>query len=522
MNVFEDLVVELKEQNLLEETIMGLSVPGTRGNGKPPQGADHGPGTLNGSSSASAEADWDLPATIDANSKRRRPGVETVRRSIAGKFQALQFADYVLSAADKRPNVPKAAGGDDLHLKKALHTFAQFSGDTESDEFFEAECSLISQLEAWEAALAERDRNISVEALRNYAEHASPPLSPQTLFALIRFYRDQPCTRETRSKFDFVVTRLFSKFADRDQRDLLCPRAEIVKHLKGRYSDWDAGTAATRSASSDTSPFVLSFDDFIAEINSAKSLAEMRSSDLFKRICDLKESAGDEFFLPEVVAAAIECNVLIANKVIDLVWMEMQRSNGPLPAKYFKFEGDTLSEAAARTIELSKLQGEIEGTETLSAPKPISQRATPSTDVVRPKPARVAKAGPKRTRGSYLLGVNRWLLLTTVIVVIASIGIYVWSEYMVSEDASTIGVKVVDLDKPELKQYIKVSKVSGNMLYAVVTDGFEKLNADGQREYLQKVLQAGPVKGYAKVTFLNEQGKQIAYGSAERIEVPQK
>jgi hypothetical protein len=141
----------------------------------------------------------------------------------------------------------------------------------------------------------------------------------------------------------------------------------------------------------------------------------------------------------------------------------------------------------------------------------------PSTRAGKPKRAKAAKGSR-----SNLFGVNRWLLLTTVLVVIASVGIYLWSEYYAGEDASTVGVKVVDLDKPELKKYIKVSKLSGNMLYAVVTADYEKLDADGQREYLQKVLQTGPVKGYAKVTFLNEQGKQIAYATADRIETPKK
>ena len=249
----------------------------------------------------------------------------------------------------------------------------------------------------------------------------------------------------------------------------------------------------------------------------------MRSSNLFERICRLKDTIGEAFFVPEVAAAAVECNVKIANKVIELVWAEMQRSNGVLPARILKLNGETLSKAAARTIELGELQGDLgEVTPEPAAVKSASPRMTLSTNGPRTSAGKPKKAGAEKGSRSNLFGVNRWLLLTTILVVFASLGIYVWSEYYAGDEVSNNGVKVVDLDKPELKKYIKVSKISGNMLYAVVTGDYEKLDADAQREYLQKVLQTGPVKGYARVSFINEQGKQIAFASQDRIETPKK
>ena len=521
MNVFEDLVVELKEQNLLEETIVERSGSGTNGNGKQNKAHDKPSFESKDVSELSAsKAGWDVPAAPATVSNSYRPSIEALRRGLTERYQALQFTEYVLAAAENRVSNSAGVGLDDLQLKKALHTFEQASADPESDEFFEAESALVSRLEGWQAVLAERDRNISVEALRHYAEQASPPLSPQTLFSLIRFYRGLPFDRTTRSKFDFVVTRLFSKFADRDRRDLLCPRGEITKHLKQRYADW-SGRGSYRADDADTTLLVLSFDDFISEVNNA-SLNEMRSSNLFERICELKENSGPSFFLPEVAAAAVECNIKIANKVIELVWAEMQRSDGSLPARLLKIDNETLSEAAGRTLELGKLHGEIDEPEPEPSVRSASPRMTLNTDGPRTRAGKPKKAKAEKGSKSNLFGVNRWLLLATILVVIASAGIYVWSEYYAGEEASTSGVKVVDLDKPELKKYIKVSKVSNNMMYAVVTAEYEKLDADGQREYLQQLLQTGPVKGYAKVTFLNEQGKQIAYASADRIETPKK
>ena len=128
---------------------------------------------------------------------------------------------------------------------------------------------MASRLESWEAVLAERDRNLSVEALRRYAEKANPALSPQTLFALLLFYRSVAFSRATASKFDFVVTRLFSKFAEREQRDLRCPCGEITRHLKERYADWYGRGGDTVHNDADMTLLVLSFDDFISEVTGA-------------------------------------------------------------------------------------------------------------------------------------------------------------------------------------------------------------------------------------------------------------
>ena len=522
MNVFEDLVVELKEQNLLEETVVERSIPAVNGNGKHARKAVKASKPADAKSHGTDGPEWSLPTAMASLSNGQRHGIETHARNLADRFQALQFTEYVLAAAENGANSSGSVTLDDLQLKKALHTYEQALGNPEGDEFFDAEAALVARLGGWEAMLAERDRNLPVEALRRYAEKANPPLSPQTLFALLRFYRSVPFSRAISSKFDFVLTRLFSKFAEREQRDLLCSRGEIVKHLKERYADWYGRGSSDALDETDATLLVLSFDDFISEVNHAGDLNEMRSSNLFERICQLKDNIGEGFFVPEVAAAAVECNIKIANKVIELVWAEMQRSNGVLPARFLKINGETLSEAAARTIELGELHGEVDEAAPEPTAKPASQRMTLSTNGARTKTDRPKKAKAANASRSHLLGVNRWLLLATILVVLFSLSIFVWSEYYAGDSVSTDGVRVVDLDKPELKKFIKISKISNDMLHAVVLAGYEQLDADGQRAYLQQVLQAGGIKGYSRVSFINEQGKQVGFASRERIETAKK
>jgi len=115
------------------------------------------------------------------------------------------------------------------------------------------------------------------------------------------------------------------------------------------------------------------------------------------------------------------------------------------------------------------------------------------------------------------------LLMASVLTIVASLGIYMWSEYYSpAEEVSATTAKTVDLEKPELKQYVRASRISGSILHAIVTSEYESLNADARREYLQRMLQAGSTKGYNKVSLVNIKGKDVGYASAERIETGNK
>jgi hypothetical protein len=522
MNVFEDLVVELKEQNLLEETVIDRSIPKVNGKEKYVAKDDRlAEEPVDFAIERSSDTvSWSGLSSREGDVSGHKPGADTIRRQMSDKLQALQFIEYVVTAVESNSVRSSNEPFDDLKTKKALHTFEQACSDPQSNQYFEAESSLSSKLEDWEKSLTKRDLAISVEALRQYAETANPPLSPQTLFAFLRFYRSISFTKEARAKFDFVVTKLFSKFVDGDRRDLLCSRHEIIRHLNQRYSDWNGGRNHLADADdTNASLLVLSFDNFISEINNINTLNELRSSKLLERICELKESAGKFSLVPEVTAAAVECNIQLANKIIDIVSREMERSSGSAQLKYSGIDNKLLSEAAARTIKLDNRPSEVEGL-AATPDKPAVQK-TIARPVERSKSKTVTKVTNRQGR-SNLFGVNRWLLLTTILVVIASIGVYVWSEYLAGDEPTTTGVRVVEFEKPELKKYIKVSKVSGNMLHAVVTTDYEKLDADGQHEYLQKILDAGAAMGYAKVYFLNEQAKPVGYASADRIETSKK
>jgi hypothetical protein len=515
MNVFEDLIVELKEENLLEETVIDHSGLKINGNGKSSFAVSM--------SEFSSDFELDAPsfepqksATASSSGSHVKPKPEVIQRRLSEKTSALQFVEYVLTAVEANFTGTSNTPFDDLSIKKAFHLFEQACSAPESDEYFEAESALTTRLESWEETLAERDSLIPVDALRRYTETANPPLSPQTLFALIRFYRQIAPSEITRAKFDFVTTRLFSKFVDGERRDLLCSRSEIVRHLNQRFSDWSGGLYKRTDADDpNTALLLLGLDDFIAEGAGASDLGEMVANNLFERICEFKESTGELFMIPEVSAAAIECNVTLANKVIELLSVENQRK------KAIRIDSGVLSNAVARTIDIGSASYDNSPDserefKSASARTTTKQKEKPA---VKPRPAKTAAKS-----GSTLFGINRWLLLTSILTILASTGIYTWSEYFAAaEEVSTSAVKTADFEKAELKQYFKMPpRISGNMLYAIVSVDYEKLDADAQREYLQKLLQAGSTRGYNRVSLVNIKGKDVGYASAERIETGNK
>jgi hypothetical protein len=114
------------------------------------------------------------------------------------------------------------------------------------------------------------------------------------------------------------------------------------------------------------------------------------------------------------------------------------------------------------------------------------------------------------------------LLLATILTVLASAGIYVWAEYFNNETVLSSGVKVVEFKEPEIAKYVKTSKVTSNMLFAVLKPEFEQLPIDQKREFMQKIRSLGAEKGYGTVSFMNIQGKTIGYASADKIDIPEK
>ncbi|MBP6002981.1 MAG: hypothetical protein KA746_06060 [Pyrinomonadaceae bacterium] len=565
MNVFEDLIIELKQENLLENTVMDnadnksvraatddsvldseifevhdeqdpehdgreAAEPSTTGSGsfgltdvaRPmPNGPEPG---------AAESADLQLQGSNETI-EIRKPDTERefFQKRAIGEISSLQMVEAVLSAVERERMkiVPKSY--DDLEAKKALHFFLHVAEDENSEQHKQAEYDLMRETEAWCSALAARDREITVANIRRYCENCRPMLSSQAMLAMARFYRNLPCSESVRGKFDFIITRLFSRPLDEeDKRMLLFTRDEMLGHIKTLYADWSSiSLYAVDQDESNILLTAMSFEDLASEAESAKNFDELIKSDFFGRLRLFKESIAELFFAPNVTAAAIECNIRIGNIYVDLIDRE-RRSSDPATVhqKYGDLDDQTVSEAAGRTLELVEILRERSKPVVVDESEPETEHIheehieKPSIHSEEPLIAAVSSPNMLVARlKAQAFAVNRWFLALSVLLIAASVGIYIWGNYFAEPKISNAGVKTLSFQGTELGDIVKTAKLSGDTLYIVAQPTYDSLAKEKQTELLQKLYQSGNEKGWVNVNLMNSEGKTVGFASPSRFDL---
>ena len=277
MNVFEDLLEELKEEHLLEQTVETTDGEKLLGQAITPSNDKN---TNNGDSLTNEEIleaeqflrqleedesqneasgenllGMDSPTQVlldpinsspvynepqNLNPKQKLTDFEFFRKRAMDEVSGLQMVDNIFSSVEREQMkiVPKPF--DDLPVKKVLHSFLQVPNSVSSNEQAEAEFELRQGTENWYSALAARDQQISVENLRYCCETTRPPLSPPALLALAKFYRNAPFSESGRNKFDLLITRLFSTDIEHSKRELVFSHEELTGHLSELYAEWES------------------------------------------------------------------------------------------------------------------------------------------------------------------------------------------------------------------------------------------------------------------------------------------
>ncbi len=524
MNVFDELIEELKEEKLLEETVMDRN--------RTPyivrQTLKFEPAQVEIAVETAAvkppvdpafvripdeilDDDSDLPeiaSPIDRNEFFRKRAME--------EMASLQMVEHVLSGIEREHMKTAPAVHDDLAVKKALHKFLQVSSDITSDEHAEADYAFRKETENWCAALAQRDSNVSVANVRRFCEISKPVLSSQALMALARFYRNAPYSEAVRGKFDFVMTRLFSRELDDAKRNLLFGRLEMTGHIKTLYSNWSS-IALYNQVDDETliSAAISRFDEFVSESDRAETFDSLIASDFFNRIRLFKEQTNVMFFTADVVGAAINCNVRIGNRYVELIKAERERNNGGNLEEKYGYTYDTvISNAASKTLLLVELLKE----EKLPEIEKTMIFDEPLKDVSRKTFERAPVYDYEKSR-SGLLGVNIWLLAATVLTVTASVGIYFWAENVAVEQSPTAIANSVDMGDSPLKQHLKTVSSSEETLYGFMQPTWDTMTDDEKEQFLKDTYEFAVARGLKKVNLLSERGRTVGYASEKRIDI---
>lgn len=180
------------------------------------------------------------------------------------------------------------------------------------------------ELAAAVAHLVRRDARAMTYDLRRFCESEPAVLDLQALAALASFYYALPLSEASRSKYDFVITQLFSLVGEARQRHLKVSREQIAKRLTTMCQAWDEGEVRETVKATLVTACLWQFEEFIAEVQAIPTLEELITSAFFQRVRDFKTNLGTLFFVPAVTAASVAANVTIANSFLALLRKESQ------------------------------------------------------------------------------------------------------------------------------------------------------------------------------------------------------
>jgi hypothetical protein len=525
MNVFEDLIGELKDENLLEDTVIELNKYKAEAdsegassefgetdpsadfelvdNSEIPDAADHVSPETEG-------AHLDVPVIAKPSNDR-----EFYRKRAMEEVSSLQMVEHVLAGIEREHMKMPAAAYDDLAVKKALHNFMRVSGDAASEDHAATEYALLQETQGWHAALSARDKNVSVSNVRRFCENSRPVLSSQALMALARFYRNSSFTEEVRGKFDFVMTRLFSRDAGLEMRKMLFGRLEMIGHIKTLYSNWSSISYHTNADDrADIELAVQRFDETVKHFESASTFDALLNADVFNTIRHYKEECGELFFVPDVAAAAIECNVRLGNKYVELIFKERaERPSAKIEEQYGYTYDQAASTATGKTLLLAELlKKRPEEADAPAVEKPEFEQQ--SFDL--PASSAINKKSPA---GFRIFGVSRWLVVVTVIAVLASVGLYFGADRLGGGSENIVVANEIDLTGSDIKTHIRTMRVSHETAYAVTEPSWDAMGEAEQKEFLKKVFGFVESKNVKRLNLLNYKGRTVAYASKDRLEL---
>ncbi len=510
MNVFENLIDELKDENLIEATVLDAEKERAREEllSKASQYEEDFEGDTSVAEISHPNAELVPESTVDIDP------AEFFRKRAMEEVSTLQMVGHVLAGIEREHMKVSGPVYDDFEAKKALHKFVRVSDDPESEEHAEAQQQLLKETEAWYFALAERDAQISVANLRRFCENSQPSLSSQALIALSRFYRNAPFSELVRGKFDYVMTRLFSREIDDQRRNLMFGRVEMIGHIAALYAGW---WSLSIYSSPDYADLVrvqtLSFSEFAAEAESAASLDSLFKFDVFERVRQTKDNLADMFFTPEITAAAIDCNLRIGNKFVELVRAERATTTPEgIEEKYGYTYDQVVSDAAGKTLQLVEI---LKGAPELVEKTKVFNEATSSTIAFERAPVE------EKTRSFSFLRLNKWLLAATILIAGLSLGLYVWANQYEESQSITKVAAEFDFVGSGVERYIKSAKKSTETVYGITMPDWELLDVKGQEQVLQNAFNYISSKGAKKVHLSNGKGRTVGFASAGKVEVYQ-
>lgn len=440
MNVFEDLISELKDENLIEQTVIETSR--TKADFKILKDQDVEAETCLAAESVSPEQTLteiqpprktaDAPAeviSLDGNQSAAGEA-DFYRKRAMEEVAFLQMVEAVLANVEREHLKVVPEPYNELRVKKVLHSFMQVSQDINSPEHLQAHFQLLQETENWHSSLAARDERIMTANLRRYCEMSRPPLSSPALMALARFYRNSSFSESVRGKFDLIVTRLFSKEVGGSRREMSSSRRELATQIAKLYADWSSVPLySTEKDDTQISETAREFEEFIKEADQSESFDELINSNFFNRLRIFKESTNEDFYAPLVAAAGIEANVRVGNRCVELLEKERENANASKLVEKYGFTRDgEISEVVGKAFVLTEILKLKAAAPKQFVPEPVREKIASKVETaaikIESKPHKEIDWNWSSAPESDLFGVNKWILAATILALVVSLGLY--------------------------------------------------------------------------------------------------
>lgn len=530
MDIFKDLIDELKDDNLIEQTVIEFSreqeeskkLAAEQKQAEDEQAA-HEAAEEKLIENALAEVADDALAAEEE--KPVLSEADFYRQRATNEVAFLQMVEAAFAGIERTQLKTVPQPFDDLEVQKVLHQFLQVSDSVNSPEYQRAEFQLLQETESWYSSLTLRDNRIMTAHLRRFLETSRPALSSPALIALARFYRNSPYTETVRSKFDLIVTRLFTKEAG-DRRELVFPREEIYTHIKELYAEWSSVPLYSTDEDDRTiMQTAAQFEEFIREADDAKSFDALINTNFFNRLRRFKENTNEDFYAPLIAATGVEANVRIGNRYVALLEDEKSSGNAAtLEDRYGLSHDSAISEATGKTLALSELLKEktappapkiIEEKKTLVV-EPIAKREAKreaKKEAVKDEPKE--KASEKKAGG----GFNKWLVIAAAVAVVFVFGIYLGTKSSAPPAKEPAGAPKLNLENSMLREYLSEARIEDGTLNGIVLPAWNHLTEEKQRDALKMMLNVGGEKGYKRVNLTDKSGKTVGTATEGGIKV---
>ena len=281
---------------------------------------------------------------------------EKIFKQASDEAVNLRIAEKILAEVERRLLTYAPSLFEIDKIKSLLQQLKNLSVVSAPDEVFQVEFRVNQEFHFWRSLLETRDQKIETYHLRRFFDTTGETLDVAVFVALTNFYRSLPLTPANLSKFDLVVTRLFTKKTLDTKRETRLNRREMTKTLNELFNNWDGKIKFAANFSSETIQTVAEIDHFIAEAKSLRDFEELITSNLFERLRTFKREIGKQFFEPFVIAAAVECNLTIGNVFNQLLNKANENLSARLNSKFDFAEAfhDTSPNAQIHVSEILK------------------------------------------------------------------------------------------------------------------------------------------------------------------------